>query len=148
MHRTFSFYVVGTPKAQPRPRAFAIQRKGKAPLVRVYEAGTAENWKSEIAKAAKEAGVEKLEGPISMQLFFSFPRPMNHFKRDGRIKDNAPKFYVQRPDFDNLSKAVADALTTLGTWDDDSQLIDVSVKKNWALGCSQGGCAITISELT
>lgn len=146
--RTFSFYVIGEPKAQQRPRAFAIQRRGKPPLVRVYNPATAEFWKEQVAKAAKEAQLEKLEGAIGLSLFFSFPRPKSHFDSKGYVKRGAPDHHLQRPDFDNLAKAVADALTSVGAWDDDCQLVQVQINKGWALGSSRGGCAVTITELS
>lgn len=146
MSKSISFYVVGCPKSQPRPRAFAF-KKGEKTQVRMYDPGSAEFWKSQIAEAAREAGLEKFEGPVGITLFFSFPRPKGHFRKDGHVKDSAPKHHTQRGDVDNLAKAVYDALTTLGAWDDDAQIVHAQIDKSWALGSSQGGCAIIISEM-
>ena len=51
------FFVRGEPKGQPRPRSFALRGKGGKPIlsktgqpiIRVYESGTAEEWKSQVA---------------------------------------------------------------------------------------------------
>ncbi len=146
MNRRISFYVSGSPVAQPRPRAFA-RKMGDKYVARVYQAGTAESWKSEIAVAAKEAGLEKFDGPISLELFFSFRRPKSHFKKDGHLRDNAPQFHIQRPDADNCAKACLDCLTTLGAWSDDDQVVCLTIDKGWAIGSSAGGCLIAISEV-
>lgn len=45
---TITFFIHGDPKPQPRPRAFA-RRMGAKFVARVYDAGTAEGWKSQIA---------------------------------------------------------------------------------------------------
>lgn len=62
------FRVFGTPKAQPRPRAFAKQLGGKA-VARVYDAGTAEGWKGSIALAARQyVPDEPLIGPLRVDI--------------------------------------------------------------------------------
>ena len=147
MHRTFSFFVAGTPKPQPRPRAFAFKRGDKT-QVRVYDPGSSEHWKSEIALAAKEAGITKIDGPVGLKLVFSFPRPKAHFRANGCVKDSAPKFHTKKPDFDNLAAAVSNALTKIGAWEDDAQVVSCRVEKHWALGNWQGGCSVEITSMT
>ena len=46
--------VYGEPKGQPRPRAFAKPIGGGKFSARVYDAGTAEGWKSQIAQAFRQ----------------------------------------------------------------------------------------------
>jgi Holliday junction resolvase RusA-like endonuclease len=144
--RTISFFVAGEAKAQGRPRAFAFKRGDKI-QVRAYSPGTAEEWKSAIAVAAKDVGIEKFAGPVSIELRFNFKRPKSHFRANGQLKDKAPFYHTQKPDFDNLAAAVANALTKIGAWNDDAQLARVLVTKDWSIGNSAGGCHITISEL-
>ena len=65
------FWVEGTPKAQPRVKAFA---QGKH--ARVYTPDTADAWKAEVARAAIKAGVTFPRGvPLSVKLTFFMPRP-------------------------------------------------------------------------
>lgn len=146
MNKTISFYVSGCPKPQARPRAFA-RKMGDKYVARVYDSGSAEFWKSAIAEAARQAGLAKFDGPVMLELFFSFQRPKSHFKKDGHLRESAPQFHIQRPDADNCAKACLDCLTTLGAWDDDDQVVRLTIDKGWAIGSSQGGCHITISEL-
>jgi Holliday junction resolvase RusA-like endonuclease len=146
MNRTISFFVCGEPKAQGRPRAFAFKRGDKT-QVRVYDPKTAEGFKSAIATAAKEAGIGRFEGAISLELRFNFRRPQAHFTSKGLVKESAPLFHTQRPDWDNLGKVVPDLLMAIGAVHDDAQIVRVLVTKDWAIGNSAGGCHITIAEL-
>jgi Holliday junction resolvase RusA-like endonuclease len=125
---TIQFFVAGTPKPQPRPRAFAFN--GHA---RVYDAGTAEGWKSLIAVAAKEClPAEPITGPVELTVEFYMPRPKSHHTGKGKIKHAHEDIrHTQKPDTDNLVKAVKDCLSTLRMWKDDSQVWRENVSKEW-----------------
>jgi Holliday junction resolvase RusA-like endonuclease len=137
----FASNIYGVPKAQPRPRAFA--RNGKA---RMYDPGTSEAWKGDVARDTKEIHGLGLEGPLKVALTFLFERPKSHYKSDGQsYKSNAPKtYYTKKPDADNLAKAVLDALTVMGVWKDDSQVVILEVTKRWVISFASQGCHISI----
>lgn len=134
-----TFRATGVPKGQPRPRAFA--RKGR---VRVYTPGTAEAWKSQIAEAAKTWHGLKIEGPIMLTVDFLMPRPRSHFRRNGDVRPTAPQWHTSRPDLDNLLKAVLDALTTVGVWRDDNEVVEIVSRKRYATE-TEPGAIISIS---
>jgi len=145
MNKPISFFVLGDPKGQPRPKAFV--RGGRAA---VYDPGTAEGWKNAIAVGVKEAGAVgiMLNGPIRMSLCCWFKRPQSHYrtgKRSAELRDGLSKWHTKKPDADNVFKAAADALTHLGVWRDDSQIAEVKIQKYYSdsNACSQ----ITIEEL-
>jgi Holliday junction resolvase RusA-like endonuclease len=125
-----SFRVHGVPKGQPRPRAFAF--KGHA---RVYDAGTAEGWKSEIALAARpHLPTAPLEGALAIVIEVWMPRPAAHFiasKRERGRKAGSPIYHTSKPDADNLAKAILDALSTLRFWHDDNQVARLVVIKRY-----------------
>lgn len=159
MKPTLSFYVMGDPKGQPRPRAFA-RKFGNKWSARVYDAKTAEGWKGLIAaecKANLPSGFTAYEGPVALRLGFKIARPKSHFKsqsapaRAARApllpKSGMPSWCEKKPDADNYAKAVMDCFTQLGIWRDDSQVCDLHIFKEYAIGNSQGGVAITINEL-
>ncbi len=141
MFKPIEFFVVGQPKGQPRPRAFAFA--GKA---RMYDPGTAEAWKGQIAAAWKDAAPDwvKIECPVSLMLSFYMPRPKSHFKKSG-LRPDAPTFCAKKPDADNMAKAVMDALTQIGVWGDDDQVVVLRVVKQFTMG-GNSGCAITLKD--
>lgn len=144
---TIVFHALGDPKPQPRPRAFARKFDGVA-TARVYDPGTAEGWKSAVAEAARpHLPPEPLQGPLLVTLVFRFQRPKSHFGTKG-IKPSAPAEHLQRPDVDNLAKAVLDCLTTLRVWADDDQIVGLETRKSWASDTQRGGCMVEIDRLT
>jgi Holliday junction resolvase RusA-like endonuclease len=145
---SISFFVAGIPKAQPRPRAFARMLPGGKAIARVYEAGTAEGWKSAIAIAAKPfIPATPLEGPIQVNISFYFPRPKAHFRKNGELKPESPAWHTGRPDRDNLDKAVLDALTTLGIWKDDGQVCAGMPLKLYAPPGHPSGATIKVTPI-
>ena len=119
-----SFFVPGIPKGQPRPRAFKMGNR-----VRVYDPGTAENWKSCIAMAVQDQLPEiPFSGPVTYSIQFYLQRPKNLFRKkdpEGIIP------HTKKPDIDNLLKSVFDAFTHLGLWHDDTQLYKGTAEKNY-----------------
>jgi len=137
-----TFEVLGDPKAQPRPKAFARKFNNGAVMARVYTPGTAEEWKGRIALAAKEyVPFIPFTGPIRLDIQFRFKRPQSHFLKRG-LRENAPFFHTGKPDRDNLEKAVADSLTVLGMWKDDGQVCCGEVIKIYS---DLAGATITIT---
>ena len=140
------FWVPGIPKPQPRPRAFAMRVKGTGKSsARVYNPGTAEAWKNDIAIAARDhIPAEPLTGPIFCAIGFYLPRP----KRLMRKKDPQHTLYhYRKPDRDNLDKAVLDALTHLGFWHDDAQVCEGGARKLYHTKTGRPGAYITIRPL-
>lgn len=122
--------IIGTPKAQPRARAFT-----RGGMARIYNPATAEGWKYEIAYQIKNALPEEpYECPVKVHMEFRFERPSNHYTSKGELTKSAKRdkmFHTQKPDFDNLEKAVSDCLTELGFWRDDTQVVEWSGSKQW-----------------
>lgn len=136
---SIEFFAAGIPKGQPRPRAFS-----RGGIAKVYDPGTAEGWKGQVALAANPfLPPWPLEGPLHVRLDFCFPRPKNHYRKAG-LKPDAPKHHIAKPDADNAAKAVFDALTILGMWKDDSQIAGCMITKFYA---ERPGCFIFISSL-
>lgn len=126
--KPISFFAQGEPKAQPRPKAFA-RKMGNKFVARVYTPGSAENWKSCVAEAAKLHIQEMIVHPVSVVMVFVMPRPKAHYKPDGTLKASAPNWHAIKPDGDNLYKGTIDALKTLGVISDDSIVVHHEVDK-------------------
>lgn len=138
-------WIPGTPKGQPRPRAFSMGGR-----VRVYDPSTAEGWKAEVALAVRDiAPSTPLTGPLKVDLVFYLPRPKAHYRTGryaGILKDSAPHWHTGKPDIDNLTKAVLDALSQLRFWEDDSQVCAGQRVKEYA-GDQGPGCWLRVEEL-
>ncbi len=136
------FGVDGIPKAQPRPRAFARKFPSGVVAARVYDAGTAEGWKSLIAEAARpHRPAAPLEGPIRLDVDFFFPRPQS-LNRKKDPDDEIP--HTVKPDRDNLEKALLDCLKTIGVLKDDCQVCCGEVRKFYVRKGGRPGALVTI----
>lgn len=133
------FFVSGTPKAQPRVKAFV--RGGHAG---VYTPNSAESWKQSVRlEAVANAPESLMTHPINVELDFFLSRPKAHYRRDGSVKENTAIWHTSKPDLDNLIKAVTDAITdTQRVWLDDSQICRISATKTYALNAA--GCSVRI----
>jgi Holliday junction resolvase RusA-like endonuclease len=131
------FFVQGNPCGQPR-----IKASSRGGFVRCYTPTTVKNkagkrkehpattWKKQvIASALLHRNQMKWDGPICLNLTFYFQRPQGHFRKDGTLKPNAPKWHISKPDRDNCDKLIEDALTQAGIWVDDKLVCAGSICK-------------------
>lgn len=140
MGAVISFSVLGEPKPNPRGRAFS--RGGHA---RVYDPGTAEGWKAAVALAARPfLPTEPLAGPVALELDFLMPRPK---RLSRRCDDPGELWHTSKPDLDNIEKAVLDALTQIGLWRDDCQVVAVSKTKRYHALNGRPGARVTVREV-
>lgn len=151
MTEAISFWVSGTPKGQPRPRAFARKMGNGKFCARVFDAGTAEAWKGCIAAAAAQhKPAEPISGPVRLRICFHIQRPKCHYigsKVERGLRETAPVYHTAKPDADNLAKAVMDALTQCGWfWGDDAQVAVLTAAKLYA--DSGTGAMIEIKEVS
>ncbi len=144
MIQPIEFWVQGTPKGQPRPRAFS-----RGGIASVYDPGTAEGWKGQVAVACRELlPAQPMDMPLQLKLTFYIPRPKSHYrtgKRSKELREDAPSWCPKKPDADNYSKAIMDALTVLRMWVDDCQVVDLRARKKYENG-NGIGCFVLISE--
>lgn len=140
------FFAGGIPKPQPRARAFARKLANGATVARVFDDGTAESWKSQIADAVRSLlPPVPLETAIAVELAFFLPRPKSLM----RARDpDGPMPHTGRVDCDNLAKAVLDCITQLGLWRDDGQVCELAVSKRYTGKTERPGAWITVEELT
>lgn len=118
------FFVEGTPVPQGSKNAYV--RGGRAVLVDANK--RLRPWRAAVRVAAEaaveDAGWETLDGPCHVSLAFTMPLP----KR--------PRWGVPavKPDIDKLTRAVFDALTDAGVWQDDSRVVSMKATKRYAGG--------------
>ncbi len=116
MDAVITFFAEGTPKAQPRIKAY--HRPGMR-HAGVYTPDTANDWKTRVAIEARQHRPRvPLDCPLIVDLCFLMPRPAKYMRK----KDPIGTFpHTAKPDLDNLDKAVLDVLTDCGMWVDDCQ---------------------------
>lgn len=144
-HELATFFVSGTPKAQPRHQAFAMKMGDGKYRARVFTPDTAEEWKGRVARCSEKwLPPAPIELPVALSLTFFMPRPkalMTARAPDGFVP------HVGRPDCDNLAKSVLDAMTQCGWWRDDSQVYQLQVCKRYQDKAGGPGCIVSISTL-
>lgn len=126
--------VVGVPVAQPRHRVSCHGGFAKLYLPKDHAVHA---WKDLIGRVAMKqiATTGPMEGALRIDLDFMFPAQTR--RADGTWR-------VKKPDLDNLTKAVMDALTDAGAWQDDAQVAELHARKRYGSGA---GVDIKISSL-
>ena len=117
--------VLGEPKAQPRHRHFQ-----RGSFVTTYDPA-AKDKVSFAGILQQEAPKEPISAPIALELVFYMARPRNHYgsgKKAECLKDSAPEHHSGRPDLDNLTKFVQDALNKI-YYRDDALICELTARK-------------------
>lgn len=109
------FVVDGSPVPQPRHR---VARSGGRYIPKGHAIHA---WRDAVAVEAFKCFSEPLEGPVSVVLTFRLPAP----QADAFA---TPAWHVKRPDTDNLTKAVLDAISGVA-FKDDSQVCSLNAYK-------------------
>jgi len=74
--------------------------------------------------------IHPIEGPLDLSVVLSFPWRKSEKKSIRKSFTTMP--ISTRPDLDNLFKAIADVMGTLGFWLDDGQISTLVLKKQYS----------------
>lgn len=137
------------PVAKPRPKFRQVKKKGdKFSTTMAYYPNDYLKWEEELATMLRPRVIRKHSGPVKLEATFAFPVPPSLEKtKAGRLEKAeclGVGWHTQKPDRDNLAKALMDALNHAGIWDDDCQVCTGNVEKRWS---EQGYIAITVTAL-
>lgn len=95
-------------------------------------------WRQAIAWAWRQALGERAwslspDEAIIMDLEFYFARPRGHYKCDGTLKEDAPRYPIRTSvgDTDKLVRGVGDSLTGKA-FADDSQVVRINASKHYS----------------
>lgn len=107
-------------------------------------------WRGLVAFQAAHVmrGKPALDGPLKLEVTFTFTRPASHFgtgKNAGVLKANAPTWKDGKPDYDKLCRAIGDALTDGGVIRDDARIALAIIHKIYG---EQASARILVTELT
>jgi crossover junction endodeoxyribonuclease RusA len=151
--------VYGTPAPQGSKRAFAVRGKGGVPTgkVAVIESShdRVKSWRQAVIDAAQEArprwgGAFTPGMPLELTVAFWLKRPKGHY-RTGKnahlLRELAPLHPAGMPDLSKLIRSTEDALTAVGIWGDDAQVVTCSAAKVWCPRDHAPGAHITIREI-
>jgi len=117
------FTIPGRPKAWER-----AGRSGKRSYT-VDRMKVKENEIAWIANAAMPKGV-LFDGPIELIFAAIFAIPKRWRKAEREYAAHTPVWHVDRPDLDNLTKLIGDALNGV-VWVDDEQVVRVIASKHY-----------------
>lgn len=117
----FTVYGIARPKGSTR----AFMRPGmKFPIV-TSDNKSVKGWEESVRAALQQhAGGAFFEGPVIVRIAFQLPRPKSLKK--------LVTTHVKKPDLDKLARGSLDAMKGV-LWTDDSQVIELHVKKQYAL---------------
>jgi crossover junction endodeoxyribonuclease RusA len=107
-------------------------------------------WREAVKAAARagdpERAIAPFSGPVYLSVAFFFARPKSHFgtgKKAEMLKASAPARKASKPDLDKLIRSTCDALTDVGVWRDDCQVVQVAASKIYS---SIPGAHIVVTE--
>lgn len=130
MRSSLSFVVNHAPVGQPRHKVTIFNGHPRMYLpvqhpVHAFKKAIKAEWKgSPFFKA--------FEGPVEIDIQCWFPRPKS---KQWKRKTNTAYRHTTKPDIDNVTKAVLDALNKLA-WHDDAQVCGITVRKFVCGECS------------
>ncbi len=147
-----NFFVPGKPIPSPRPHVVRFGRPcglcGVAPHQQVIPgkgktAAAAKVWRRAIRETAIAEGVELIDGPVTVELYFSLPPAPSLLKKDGTLRSSTRPHPTgaRDGDLDNLEKAVLDSLDGV-MFGNDSAVVAPASSKAWALGATLPGVLI------
>jgi Holliday junction resolvase RusA-like endonuclease len=92
------------------------------------------SWRQSIADKghALMHGERPLQGPVEVEVGFTFPRPKSHYRSGSLsdlLRDNAPVYHTSTPDLDKLQRAIGDALSGTVILDDRQIVCWLAMKK-------------------
>jgi len=127
---SLTFSINMAPQGKDRPR-FARTNSGH---VRTYNTRKTQYAEQMIRAAWNDAGAITLNnGPVELTIIAYLQRPKNHFRASGQLSaaGERSEHPTKKPDASNIAKLVEDALNKCA-WEDDSQVVDLIIKKRWA----------------
>lgn len=130
-----TFEVPGIPVAKARPRVVRVRG-----VTRTFTPQQTIDFENRVRLAAQAAGAKPIDGPVELLVYAFWPLPKSqHRKKEPR----RGSFKTTKPDWDNIGKAVSDALNGIA-YTDDSQVARATV---WKITSAQGAPASVVVEV-
>jgi Holliday junction resolvase RusA-like endonuclease len=120
---SITLLIPGQPFAKQRPRFSRASGRAYTPAATV-------SFERVVQQLAAVRIPAPLEGPVSVTIYATFAPPASWSKRKVEVTLHRP--HVQRPDLDNIGKAILDGLNRIA-WADDAQVADLHIRKVWGV---------------
>lgn len=118
---TITFTIPGKPFAKQRPR---FSRKSG----RTYTPADTVSFERTVGQLALQHFPQPLTGPIKIRIMATFQPPPSWSRK--KANEHIGRYHVQRPDIDNIEKAICDGLNRIA-FVDDSQIAWTETRKIW-----------------
>lgn len=108
--------VYGTPAPQGSKKFVGMSKQGRG--IMVESSKKVKPWRQDVGAAARDVGAGRapLDGPLSVRMVFTIPKPASAPKRR--------KLYAMRkPDLSKLARSTEDALVEAGLIADDARIV-------------------------
>lgn len=118
----------------PQGQMIARLRRDGRPYLAPQVGKHWQEWRNKVTVAAQEALGEykpNLKCAYGVLIRFIFPRPPSHLKKDGTLRKGYAEPHLNKPDVDNLVKAIHDSLTKAGVWGDDCEVTSLQATKEY-----------------
>ena len=133
---TLNFEENGLPRTTSQQKGEAIRYKNGKPYIQHYKKNKVQALRTELIYRLKRyAPIRPTEAPVRLFVWVYFD-----------VKDQAlwGKYKTTRPDGDNYLKELKDAMTEVGFWIDDAQVVDERIVRTYA---KEGGIVIQVEDL-
>ncbi len=133
MSRSVVFTVPGEAEAAGSKRAFKNRHTGRIVVTDANKNSRA--WKTLVSEFAmmEMRGQAPLEGGVLLLVRFRVRRPKGHYAKRGLSSvGRSMPFPAKRPDVTKLLRGTEDAMTDVGVWRDDAQVVKQVAEKVWA----------------
>lgn len=145
------FFAPGIPAPKGSTSSFRSASTGR--IVTRGDCKRTGPWQAVVASvAALTFRGEPWTGAVAVHLRFVLPRPKGHFRRNGALKPDAPRWPTAKPDGDKLERCVWDALVRSRVLRDDAIVVSWSGRKvyedrNW-VDSRECGVFVKVERLT
>jgi Holliday junction resolvase RusA-like endonuclease len=129
------FTVPGTPVGSARPR---VTRNG------TYIPKRTKMYMNDIRK--RYADRYHFDGPVFVEIYAFFPIPKSYSKKERELLREMNYAYTKKPDCDNLTKCVLDALNGIA-YNDDSQVCYTLCLKEYAKPGEEPRIQVSICDM-
>ena len=133
MGGSIAFTIHGKPFAKQRPR------HGK---FTTYTPKETVSFEAHVGNVARPLFSEPLTGPVRVTIWATFKPAVSWSKK--KAAAHLGQYHTQKPDLDNIEKAILDGLNRIA-FADDSQVADVQKRKVWG---ADAKTVVTVEVLT